>query len=101
MGTFGQRSEYRQGGFITDPVKYIQLANDPTKNMVDFRIINDSVLHVEYETTLGYEIDSTVTSEIHATLVTSYARLVRYCKNGVHDFEKKKEKKKLRHVSVN
>jgi hypothetical protein len=73
-GKFGQRSEYRQGEFIVDPVKYIRMVNDSTKNLMDFRIISDSVIHVEFETAPGFEMDSVVTSEIHATLVTGYAR---------------------------
>jgi len=75
-GKFGQRSEYRQGEFVTDPVKFIKMDNDPTKKLLDFHIISEDILHVEWETTPGYERDSLVTSEIHATLVTSYARRV-------------------------
>jgi hypothetical protein len=37
----------------------------------------DDILQVEWETTPGYEMDSLVTSEIQAKLVTSYARRVR------------------------
>ena len=57
-------------------VKFIKMDNDPTKNLLDFHIISEDILHVEWETTPGYERDSLVTSEIHATLVTSYARRV-------------------------
>ena len=59
---------------MTSPVKYFKLMNDSTKVMKDFRIISDEVLHVEWENSPGFEQESLVTSEIHASLVTSYAR---------------------------
>ncbi len=73
-GKFGQRTEFHQGKFVTDPDKFIKMCNDPAKNLMDFRIISDDVLHVKWETTPGYERETLVTSEIHASLVTSYAR---------------------------
>ncbi len=54
------------------------MLNDPTKTCRDFHIINDDIIQVEWEHSEGFETDSMVTSDIHATLTTAYARLKLY-----------------------
>ena len=61
---------------MASPEKYCKMVSDSTKNLLDFKIINDNIVHLEWENSPGFEEDTLVSSDIHATLVTSYARLV-------------------------
>ncbi len=60
---------------MTSPEKYFRLINDPTRTCKDFRIISDSVILVEWEDKQDFMKDNMVSSEIHAAMTTSLARL--------------------------
>jgi hypothetical protein len=63
---------------VSTPEDYFKIVDDPTKDIKDFRIVNDDVVQIMWGSKEGYEEDSIVASEIHASFVTSYARLRLY-----------------------
>lgn len=52
--------------------------NDPTKRMVDFNIINENALQVQYQFDEEFVPDSLMTNVVVASFTTCWARLKLY-----------------------
>ena len=77
-GKFGQNSNYPKTEFITEPETYFQRINDCTKHCLDFNIISDDIIQLDWENDDRFLEDSIIASDIHAALVTAYGRLKLY-----------------------
>ena len=77
-GKFGQNTNYTKTEFISDPETYFRHVNDGTKHCLDFNIISEDIIQLDWENDNLFLEDSVVNSDIHAVLVTSYARLKLY-----------------------
>ena len=74
VGKFGQKTAFRHSELLSSPEKYFSRVNDSSKQCVDFRLINDDIIGIDWQYKEDYEEDSCVTSEIHAAHVTAYGR---------------------------
>lgn len=74
-GKWAQSNSYSSVEFINNTEDYFKKMNNPSLECQDFKIINDDVIQLQWKHNEWYEPDSAVTSLIHATFVTSYARL--------------------------
>ena len=74
-GKFGQRTNMRKTVFVKDIKTLMQILTDPSKQLVDFHIMNDDVIQVEYKNTEDFECQSFNTNATIAAFCTSWARL--------------------------
>ena len=77
-GKFGQNDNYAKTEFICEPETYFTRINDCTKQCLDFNIISEEIIQLDWENDNLFLEDSIVSSDIHAVLVTAYARLKLY-----------------------
>ena len=79
-GKFGQRSNMRQTKYIhsSELSQLINLITDKTKEVIDFHIISEDILHVEWQHTNDFTPESNKTNIFIATFTTCWARLKLY-----------------------
>ena len=74
-GKFGQRTNMKKTLFVKDIKQLMQVLTDPGKLLMDFHIMNDDVIQVEYKNTEDFECQSFNTNVTIAAFCTSWARL--------------------------
>ena len=74
-GKFGQRTNMKKTLFVKDIKQLMQVLTDPGKLLMDFIIMNDDVIQVEYKNTEDFECQSFNTNVTIAAFCTSWARL--------------------------
>ena len=74
-GKFGQRTNMKKTVFVKDIKTLMQILTDPSKQLVDYHIMNDDVVQVEYKNTEDFECQSFNTNITIAAFCTSWARL--------------------------
>ena len=74
-GKFGQRTNMKKTVFIKDIEQLMQHLTDPSKLLVDFHIMNEDVVQVEYKNSKDFESQSFNTNVTIAAFCTSWARL--------------------------
>ena len=74
-GKFGQRTNMKKTVFIKDIATLMQTLTDPKKILLDFHIMNEEVIQVEYKNSLDFEGQSFKTNVVIAAFCTSWARL--------------------------
>ena len=74
-GKFGQRTNMKKTLFVKDIKQLMQVLTDPGKLLMDFHIMNDDVIQVEYKNTEDFECRSFNTNVTIAAFCTSWARL--------------------------
>ena len=74
-GKFGQRTNMKKTLFVKDIKQLMQVLTDPGKLLMDFHIMNDDVIQVEYKNTGDFECQSFNTNVTIAAFCTSWARL--------------------------
>jgi len=74
-GKFGQRTNMKKTVFIKDIKGLMSVLTDPSKKMVDFHIMNDDIVQVEYTNSKDFECQSLNTNVTIAAFCTSWARL--------------------------
>ena len=74
-GKFGQRTNMKKTVFIKDIKTLMNTLTDPSKLLVDFHIMNDDVIQVEYKHGQDFEMQSFNTNVVIAAFCTSWARL--------------------------
>ena len=79
-GKLSQNEKLKHTVYIHDstPSKLYNLIGDITKNVINFHIINDYVLQVEYENIQGFAEVSAKTNIFIGCFVTSHARITLY-----------------------
>ena len=74
-GKFGQRTNMKKTVLIKDIKTLMNTLTDPSKLLIDFHIMNDDVIQVEYQHTEDFEQQSFNTNVTIAAFCTSWARL--------------------------
>ena len=74
-GKFGQRTNMKKTVFIKDIATLMETLTDPKKVLLDFHIMNEEVIQVEYKNSLDFEGQSFKTNVVIAAFCTSWARL--------------------------
>ena len=74
-GKFGQRTNMKKTVFVKDIKKLMNVLTDPSKLLVDFHIMNEDVMQVEYKNSEDFECQSLNTNVTIAAFCTSWARL--------------------------
>ena len=74
-GKFGQRTNLKKTVFIKDIKTLMNTLTDPSKLIVDFHIMNDDIIQVEYKHSEDFELQSFNTNVTIAAFCTSWARL--------------------------
>ena len=74
-GKFGQRTNMKKTLFVKAIKQLMQVLTDPGKLLMDFHIMNDDVIQVEYKNTEDFECQSFNTNVTIAAFCTSWARL--------------------------
>ena len=79
-GKFGQRTNMRQTKFIysSEIDQFIALLTDPTKEVIDFHIITEDILHVDWQYKNPFTPEDNKTNIFIATFTTCWARLKLY-----------------------
>ena len=79
-GKFGQRSNMQQSKYVYagDLAPFIDLIADRSKELIDFHIISDDVLHVNWRHRGEFVPDNNKTNIFVATFTTCWARLKLY-----------------------
>ena len=72
---FGQRTNMKKTLFVKDIKQLMQVLTDPGKLLMDFHIMNDDVIQVEYKIIEDFECQSFNTNVTIAAFCTSWARL--------------------------
>ena len=74
-GKFGQRTDMKKTVFIKEIDELMRTLTDPGKKLVDFHLMGDDMIQVEYKTTEDFESQSLNTNVTIAAFCTSWARL--------------------------
>ena len=74
-GKFGQRTNMKKTVFIKDIKTLMNTLTDPSKLLLDFHIMNDDIIQVEYKHSEDFQPQSFNTNVVIAALCTSWARL--------------------------
>ena len=74
-GKFGQRTNMKKTVFIKDIKTLMNTLTDPSKIIVDFHIMNEDVIQVEFKNSENFELPSFNTNVTIAAFCTSWARL--------------------------
>lgn len=77
-GKFGERQNKVKTKFFSDSASFMKLASDTKFDLVNFHIINEDTMVVEYKNAHGFEEESGITNEIIAAFTTCFARLELY-----------------------
>ncbi|ESO90463.1 hypothetical protein LOTGIDRAFT_123212, partial [Lottia gigantea] len=75
-GKFGQRDNFSQTEYITDPSEYFQLMNDSTETVKDVQIVNDNMVMIEKLKKEQHVQPCAITNVVIAAFVTAQARLL-------------------------
>ena len=74
-GKFGQRSNMKQSQYFNDLKKLMETLTDPSKRILDFHLINDDVICLDYKNSEDFQPQSINTNVTIASFCTSWARL--------------------------
>lgn len=74
-GKFGQRTNMKKTKFITDLEELICLFTNPSKKIIDFHIMNENIVQVEFQQSEDFQNLSFNTNVTIAAFCTSWARL--------------------------
>ena len=74
-GKFGQKTNMKKTAFIKDIKTLMNTLTDPSKVLVDFHIMSDDIIQVEYKHSEDFELQSFNTNVTIAAFCTSWARL--------------------------
>ena len=74
-GKFGQRTNMKKTKIITDVGILYNTLTDRSKDIVDFHIMNENVMEVEFKNSADFEPLSKKTNIVIATFCTAWARL--------------------------
>lgn len=74
-GKFGEKNNKTKTKYIHNVAELSKMMNNAANNVVNFHIINEDVMVIEYADAEGYEQDSLVTNELVASFTTCWARL--------------------------
>jgi hypothetical protein len=74
-GKFCERANRPRVIFVKTPLELARMQNDPTKEIVDFHIVNEEIIAVELKSAGQFIEESTYTNEVIGALTTSYGRL--------------------------
>ena len=77
-GKLGERNNKVQTKFIKDSATFTKLVSNSCFELVNFHIINEDTMVIEYRNADGFEEDSGITNEILAAFTTCFARLELY-----------------------
>ena len=67
-GKFGQRTNMKKTLFVKDIKQLMQVLTDPGKLSMDFHIMNDDVIQVEYKNTEDFECQSVIVGSSRQSL---------------------------------
>ena len=73
-GKLGQRTNMKKTMFVKDIKTLIQVLTDPGKLLMDFHIMNDDVIQIEYKNAENFECQSFNTNVTIAAFCTSWAK---------------------------
>ena len=74
-GKFGQRTNMKQTKFLNNMTDFYNLWLDPSKNILDFNVVSEDILQVEYKHSSDFEPLPLNTNVIIAAFCTCWARL--------------------------
>ena len=74
-GKFGQRTNMKQTKFLNDMSDFYNLWLDPSKKLLDFHVVSEDILQVEYKHSNDFEPIAQNTNVIIAAFCTCWARL--------------------------
>ena len=74
-GKFGQRTNMKKTVFINDIATLMRTLTDPSKLLVDFHIMSDDIIQIEYKNSADFKLQSFSTNVLIAAFCTSWARL--------------------------
>ena len=74
-GKFGQRNNMNQSQTFNELGKLMNTLTDPSKKIIDFHILNENVISVDYKHSEDFEPQSINTNVTIASFCTSWARL--------------------------
>lgn len=74
-GKFGQRTNMKKTQFVNNVGDLYRLFTDPSKEVIDFHIMSDDIMEVEFKNTTEFEPLSINTNVVVAAFCTSWARL--------------------------
>ena len=74
-GKFGQRNNMKQSQYFNDLKKLMETLTDPSKRILDFHLINNDVICLDYKNSEDFEPQSINTNVTIASFCTSRARL--------------------------
>ncbi|XP_041361864.1 uncharacterized protein LOC121377831 [Gigantopelta aegis] len=79
-GKFGQRLNMKQSSFIhqNNAETFFKMLTDPTKEIVNFHILTDNILQLEYQHKSSFVPEDKKVNIFLATFTTSWARLKLY-----------------------
>ncbi|ESO99215.1 hypothetical protein LOTGIDRAFT_239739 [Lottia gigantea] len=77
-GKFGQRDNFSQTEYITEPERYFDLLTDVTQSIKDVQLVNDNMVMVERLKLEEHVQPSQITNVVIAAFVTAQARLKLY-----------------------
>jgi len=77
-GKFCEKPNKTQTVFVKTVLELSRLRNDPSKEVVDFHIINPEIIAVEIRAASSFEEENIFTNEIIGALTTAYARMHLY-----------------------
>lgn len=74
-GKLGERANRAQTRILSSYSELVELLHNRSNNLIDFHIINESVIAVDFQKIGGFEPESYITNEVMAAFTTCYARL--------------------------
>ncbi|XP_041351271.1 uncharacterized protein LOC121370216 [Gigantopelta aegis] len=79
-GKYGQRLNMKQSAFIheSNADVFFQMLADPTKEVIDFHVLTETILQLEYQHKSTFIPEDLKTNVFLATFTTSWARLKLY-----------------------
>ncbi len=78
LGKFGQRSNLCKTEIITEPARYYDLLSSDEVEVSNARIVNDSMVEVQYKSVNEFGESNNKTNVVVAAFTTAYARLRLY-----------------------
>ena len=77
-GKLGEKSNKVQSKFIEDTATLAKFVSNTKYEMLNFHIINEDVMVLEYRNSEGFQEESSITNEVLAAFTTCFARLELY-----------------------
>ena len=75
-GKFVQRSNMKQSQYFNDLKKLMETLTDPSKRILDFHLINDDVICLDYKNSEDFQPQSINTNVTIASFCTSWAKVM-------------------------